>query len=261
MQLKLLLTYSLFALFSITNLFSKAISEPHRKRDEDTTKYQNNPNIQGTKYYPELHFDFGFEQDALNPYRFAMDKLTDSISLVLADSFCGFTFPHHGKVNSTFGWRRGRVHSGIDLQIQSGDSILAAFDGVVRVSKYDRGYGNFVIIRHFNGLETLYGHLKQREVFAGDTLMAGSLIGLGGSTGRSTGAHLHFETRFLGRPVNPETFFDFDQRCLKSDTVTIHHGSFGVPADQKSKNNFRKKKKRSKKGGKGKKATKNKKRK
>lgn len=253
-------TYSRLLFISCFSLLGSLKSETLKKRlEEDTNqKFQSQRYMGGTKYYPELHFDYGFERDALNPYRFPVEHLTDSISLVLADSFCGFMFPHQGKVNSTFGWRRGRVHSGIDLQIQSGDSIVAAFDGVVRVSKYDRGYGNFVIIRHFNGLETLYGHLKKRDVFAGDTVYAGDLLGLGGSTGRSTGAHLHFETRFLGRPINPELLFDFEQRNLKTDTVTLHGGSFDVPNAQKSINHFRKKKKRGKKGKSSKKGKKRK---
>ena len=187
------------------------------------------------KYYPELSFDYGFDFESLNPYRYSLENLKDTLAIVIADSHCGFQFPHPGKVNSTFGWRKGRVHSGIDLQLDWGDTVLAAFDGVVRVSKYHKAYGNFIIIRHFNGLETLYAHLKKRDVQHGDTVLAGDLIGLGGSTGRSTGAHLHFETRFLGRPIDPEVFIDFENRCLKSTVTQIHAGTFDVPRSQKSK--------------------------
>ncbi len=186
------------------------------------------------KYYPELDFDFGFDFESLNPYRFDVENLKDTLVLVVADSHCGFSFPHPGKVNSTFGWRKGRVHSGIDLQLEWGDTILSAFDGIVRVSKYSKGYGNYIIIRHYNGLETLYAHLKRRYVNHGDTLQAGDLIGLGGSTGRSTGAHLHFETRFLGRPIDPEIFIDFESRGLKSTVTRIHAGSFDIPRSKKS---------------------------
>jgi murein DD-endopeptidase MepM/ murein hydrolase activator NlpD len=187
------------------------------------------------KFYPELSFDYGFDFESLNPYRYSIENLKDTLSVVIADSHCGFQFPHPGKVNSTFGWRKGRVHSGIDLQLEWGDTVLAAFDGVVRVSKYHKAYGNFIIIRHFNGLETLYAHLKKRDVLHGDTVLAGDLIGLGGSTGRSTGAHLHFETRFLGHPIDPEVFIDFENRCLKSTVTQIHAGTFDVPLSQKSK--------------------------
>jgi len=191
------------------------------------------------KFYPELSFDYGFDFESLNPYRYPVENLKDTFLLVISDtSHCGFEFPHPGKVNSTFGWRKGRVHSGIDLQLEWGDTVMAAFDGVVRVSKYNKGYGNYIIIRHFNGLETLYAHLKRRHVAHGDTVSAGDLIGLGGSTGRSTGAHLHFETRFLGRPIDPEIFIDFDNRCLKSNVTQLHAGSFDIPRSQKSKRYF-----------------------
>lgn len=196
------------------------------------------PSEGSNNFYPELNFDYGFDLQSLNPYRYPVENLKDTVSIVIADSQCGFHFPHQGKVNSTFGWRKGRVHSGIDLQLQWGDTVLAAFDGIVRVSKYSKGYGNFIIIRHFNGLETLYAHLKKRYVAHGDTLTAGELIGLGGSTGRSTGAHLHFETRFLGRPIDPELFIDFDNRCLRSTVTQLHAGSFDIPRSQKSKRYF-----------------------
>ena len=190
-------------------------------------------------FYPELEFDYGFDFQSLNPYRYPVENLKDTLLLVISDNVnCGFEFPHPGKVNSTFGWRRGRVHSGIDLQLQWGDTVMAAFDGVVRVSKYNKGYGNYIIIRHYNGLETLYAHLKRRYVAHGDTVNAGDLIGLGGSTGRSTGAHLHFETRFLGRPIDPELFIDFENRCLKSNVTQLHAGSFDIPRSQKSKRYF-----------------------
>lgn len=190
------------------------------------------------RFYPELSFDYAFDLDALNPYKFDVSTLQDTFLLVVSDSLCGFAFPHSGKVNSTFGWRKGRVHSGIDLQLEWGDTIRGAFDGVVRVSQYHKGYGNFIIIRHFNGLETLYAHLQSRFVVHGDAVAAGQIIGQGGSTGRSTGAHLHFETRFLGRPIDPETFIDFDARCLRSSVASVHAGSFDIPQTKKSQRLF-----------------------
>lgn len=116
------------------------------------------------------------------------------------------------KINDVFGYRprRRRVHYGIDIKVEIGDTIRAAFDGKVRVRAFNRrGYGNYVVIRHENGLETLYGHLTRALVDVNDMVHAGDPIGLGGSTGRSTGSHLHFETRLLGTALNPSLMFDF----------------------------------------------------
>ena len=189
--------------------------------------------------YPELDIEYAMRSNQLNPYGFEVSMLADSICLTLTDTLhCSFQMPHFGKVNSTFGWRGRRVHSGIDLQLHWGDTVNAAFDGVVRVSKYGRGYGNYIIIRHENGLETLYAHLQKRFVFKNSYVEAGELIGLGGSTGRSTGAHLHFETRFLGRPIDPELFIDFQQNRLKQQSLFIHAKTFDVPRSKKSKRMF-----------------------
>ena len=189
--------------------------------------------------YPELELDYAMQSNQLNPYGFEVSMLADSICLTLTDTnHCSFQMPNLGRVNSTFGWRGRRVHSGIDLQLHWGDTVNAAFDGVVRVSKYGRGYGNYIIIRHENGLETLYAHLQKRFISKNDTVHAGSLIGLGGSTGRSTGAHLHFETRFLGRPIDPELFIDFQQNRLKQQSLFIHAKTFDVPRSKKSKRMF-----------------------
>ena len=189
--------------------------------------------------YPELELDYAMQSNQLNPYGFEVSMLADSICLTLTDTnHCSFQMPNLGRVNSTFGWRGRRVHSGIDIQLHWGDTVNAAFDGVVRVSKYGRGYGNYIIIRHENGLETLYAHLQKRFVAKNDTVHAGSLIGLGGSTGRSTGAHLHFETRFLGRPIDPELFIDFQQNRLKQQSFFIHAKTFDVPRSKRSKRMF-----------------------
>ena len=189
--------------------------------------------------YPELELDYAMQSNQLNPYGFEVSMLADSICLTLTDTnHCSFQMPNLGRVNSTFGWRGRRVHSGIDLQLHWGDTVNAAFDGVVRVSKYGRGYGNYIIIRHENGLETLYAHLQKRFISKNDTVHAGSLIGLGGSTGRSTGAHLHFETRFLGRPIDPELFIDFQQNRLKQQSLFIHAKTFDVPRSKQSKRMF-----------------------
>ena len=114
------------------------------------------------------------------------------------------------KITSKYGIRRSRMHNGTDMKVQIGDTIRAAFDGKVRIKAYERrGYGYFLVLRHTNGLETVYGHLSKFLVTENQIIRAGEVIGLGGNTGRSSGSHLHFETRFLGKSINPEELFDF----------------------------------------------------
>jgi murein DD-endopeptidase MepM/ murein hydrolase activator NlpD len=133
-------------------------------------------------------------------------------------------------MTSPFGWRWGHVHAGIDIGLKTGDTIVSSFDGVVRMSRWYYGYGNCVVVRHHNGLETLYGHLSHRLVNPGDLVNAGQIIGLGGSTGYSTGPHLHFETRILGKPFNPELLIDFKKDSLLQDTMNFTASSFALPS-------------------------------
>ncbi len=122
-----------------------------------------------------------------------------------------FYAPTKGRLTSPFGWRRRRMHKGVDLKVYVGDTIYAAFDGKVRVKKYERrGYGYYYVIRHNNGLETVYGHLSRQLVAQDAEVKAGQPIGLGGNTGRSTGSHLHFEMRFMGIALDPATIIDLD---------------------------------------------------
>ncbi len=134
----------------------------------------------------------------------------------------GFYMPTDSrKITSKYGPRRRRMHYGLDLKVYIGDTIRAAFDGKVRIVKYERkGYGKYVVIRHENGLETVYGHLSKQLVAEDEFVRAGDVIGLGGNTGRSTGSHLHFETRFLGQAINPELLFDFPNQDVVADTWT-----------------------------------------
>ena len=124
------------------------------------------------------------------------------------------------KVTSNYGYRANfrRQHKGIDLKVYVGDTIRSAFNGKIRIVDYERGgYGKYVVIRHNNGLETIYGHLSKHLVVENQAVHAGEPIGLGGNTGRSTGSHLHFETRFLGQAINPAEMFDFEAQDVLSD--------------------------------------------
>lgn len=130
------------------------------------------------------------------------------------------------RITSKFGPRRGRMHNGIDVKVLVGDTIVAAFDGKVRMVKNQgrrTGYGLYVVIRHDNGLETVYGHLSKQLVKENQLVKAGEPIGLGGNTGRSTGSHLHFETRFLGVSINPALMFDFEKQDIVADAYAFKY--------------------------------------
>jgi len=190
-------------------------------------------------FYPEFDFYYNWDTNALDPYRFNVRNFNHEIPVTILHSECNYVVPIVGRLNSGFGWRGGIPHQGIDLQLRTGDSVAAAFDGVVRMSRWYSGYGNCVIVRHYNGFETLYGHLSQRYVKPGQLVNAGEVLGLGGSTGRSTGPHLHFETRFLGRPINPMRIIDFKGDSLVTSTLMISKNTFNLPY---SKSNFKFKK-------------------
>ena len=135
----------------------------------------------------------------------------------------GFHMPTKSRViTSNFGHRWGRQHKGLDIKVYIGDTIRAAFAGKVRIVKYEgRGYGKYIVIRHNNGLETVYGHLSAQLVHENQVVKAGQVIGLGGNTGRSTGSHLHFETRLCGTALNPALMFDFRNQDVTGDFYTF----------------------------------------
>lgn len=144
----------------------------------------------------------------------------DTIIITLLENFdTKFVQPVEGPVISKYGPRRGRMHTGTDIRLNSGDTVLCAFDGRVRLAKRFSGYGNLVLVRHNNGLETIYGHLKTINVKVNDTIKAGDLVGLGGRTGRATCNHLHFETRLFGQPFDSNKYIDFETGSLRSDKV------------------------------------------
>ncbi|MBR6167905.1 MAG: peptidoglycan DD-metalloendopeptidase family protein [Paludibacteraceae bacterium] len=151
--------------------------------------------------------------ERVNPYGTMFDSLKDDVHIPMA----GFRLPAPGYVTSAYGWRRYRMHKGTDIKVQIGDSIRCAWDGQVRIVGWDpRGYGYFVVVRHTNGLETVYGHLSRPLVDEYERVMAGDVLGLGGNTGRSTGSHLHFEIRYLGEAMDPASFIDFSTGQLKN---------------------------------------------
>lgn len=135
-----------------------------------------------------------------------------------------FSMPHPGYITSPYGYRKRfrRMHKGVDLKVNIGDTIRAAFDGRVRITNFERrGYGYYVVIRHTNDLETVYGHLSGFLVEPDQYVKAGDPIALGGNTGRSTGPHLHFETRYMGYAINPCAIFDFANQTTHTDSYTF----------------------------------------
>lgn len=147
-----------------------------------------------------------------------------------SDSFGKYNQPRVGSINSKFGWRDGRMHKGIDINLHKGDAVVAAFDGMVRIAHAKGAFGNVVIIRHYNGLETVYAHLSKIKVKPGQVVLAGQLIGLGGSTGRSSGPHLHFEVRFKGQALNPSSIICFNENRTYNDSIVIKKSRYGICA-------------------------------
>ena len=144
---------------------------------------------------------------------------------------CGYVHPFLGNVTSSFGPRKRKFHYGMDIDLETGDQVVAAFDGKVRIAKKSSSYGNVIVIRHANGLETYYAHLSKINVEVDQNVYAGQAIGLGGNTGRSRGSHLHFEVRYLGQPINPTEMISFDERKLIADTFCLSKKTFNYYDD------------------------------
>ena len=197
-------------------------SNPARKiimYSDNTWKYWIDGDVAGndttyTKHWNTNPDAYGLQYDnfPIRSYVWLMDS-TDRYH------FPGSVTPT--KVSSRYGRRRGRYHRGIDLPMPRGSEIYATFDGKVRVAKYSSGYGNLVVIRHTNGLETFYGHLSQINVQQDQWVEAGQVVGLCGSTGRASGSHLHFEVRYLGYAIDPEWMIDMESQMLRQSVLVI----------------------------------------
>ena len=173
-----------------------------------------------------------------NKYAHRATELPDSFRIDLRH----FCMPTPSRtITSNFGRRWGRMHKGLDIKVYTGDTIRAAFDGKVRMAQYDaNGYGNYVVIRHPNGLETIYGHMSKHLVNENQNVKAGTPIGLGGNTGRSTGSHLHFETRLCGVALDPALMFDFRAQDVTADYYMFRKKASGAGrsvAQRNAKNN------------------------
>lgn len=228
-----------FSLTATVAMAQQLISEPAGGMDENELEEIETQLPPSNSTIPE-----SINIEALNKFYSSWDTLYvrrySEIPPVLADSIqlplfnensTGFVFPVEGDFLSPFGYRGRRVHSGVDIKLNLGDTVNVAFDGVVRMARYYSGYGNCVVVRHYNGLETLYGHLSKIKVNVNQVVKAGDLIGLGGRTGRASCNHLHFETRFQGKAFNPKQLIDFNTFSLVSDTFTVTKATFGLSRD------------------------------
>ena len=163
------------------------------------------------------------DDQSVNPFQNAVVPETATIDV---SEYC---MPTLGRITSPYGYRKRfrRMHKGIDLKVQIGDTIKAAFSGYIRLTKYERkGYGYYVVMSHKDGFETIYGHLSKFLVEPGQYVKVGDPIALGGNTGRSTGPHLHFETRYMGYAINPAAIFDFENKTTHTDTYTFTKSTY-----------------------------------
>lgn len=161
-----------------------------------------------------------WDTSVLNPYK--REIIVKPFNIEFSDSI--YTSPIERKkvITSHYGWRYRRAHYGIDIDLVTGDNVLAILDGKVRYVGYNRGHGKVIVIRHFNGLETVYAHLSKRLVKANDTVLKGEIIGKGGNTGNSRGSHLHLEVNYKGNHINPEYLFDFSENnTVRSQNIWV----------------------------------------
>ena len=205
--------------FELVNEINKYAEEKLLKED----LYVSLTGFYDPSIYPSQSIYKKWDTYNLYPYSEAFRRSDKEIKLIIKDdkNYCHFVPPIKGLITSYFGWRDGKSHNGIDIDLQVWDPVVSSFDGMVRIARYHPGYGRVVIIRHYNGLETLYAHLHRLKVKPGDIVEAGQLIGLGGSSGKSTGSHLHFEVRFKGKALNPKQIIDFNNNCLISDSIKL----------------------------------------
>ena len=173
-------------------------------------------------YFPADNIYENFNNEETHYPAVDFSHKTDTTMIVLIDDNAyHYCHPFKGEVTSKFGMRKYRYHYGTDINLNTGDTVHCAFDGMVRIAKHSDSYGYVVVVRHLNGLETLYAHLSKILVDQDQRLRAGDVIGLGGNTGRSFGSHLHFEVRYLGAPINPQDIIDFNHYKLISDTLEL----------------------------------------
>lgn len=214
-------TNNSISLFKDTNISKDTI--PFALDEEDMMDYNDS-----LISFPAYDLYCGWDTINIHSTKFDVASLKDSVKNIrlFDENSCGYVHPFEGKITSAFGPRKRKYHYGVDIDLETGDCVAAAFDGRVRICKKSKSYGNVIVIRHASGLETYYAHLSKINVEIGQEVYAGQVVGLGGNTGRSRGSHLHFEVRYMGQPINPSELISFDQHKLISDTLTLSSKTF-----------------------------------
>ena len=218
---------------------NKKISDDKKRKKDDTTQTVSTSiaydDVDSLLMFPSHDLYGTWDTASCHPNLFEQQFAGDSATVYLLDDWnCGFTMPYTGTITSEFGWRRRRPHYGTDIGLHTGDTVVAAFDGKVRIARFMGGYGNVVIIRHNNGLETVYAHLSKILVQPEEAVVSGMQIGLGGKTGHSYGSHLHFEIRYLGKAIDTEDLVDYQKNELKNSSFVIYKSDFGAKYDLRS---------------------------
>jgi Peptidase family M23/LysM domain len=182
----------------------------------------------GFAFWPAHRFYGVWSTTILFPYRDSLYKSEQITELDLSPQISGdFSFPFSGVVTSKYGYRDSAFHPGIDIDLNRGDSVHKAFGGMVRFAARGGGYGNVVTVRHYNRLETVYAHLWKIKVKLSDIVTSGQLLGLGGSTGHSTGTHLHFEMRYRDVAIAPYYIINWDTRKLNANKIELIRTCYG----------------------------------
>jgi murein DD-endopeptidase MepM/ murein hydrolase activator NlpD len=218
---------------------NKKISDDKKRKKDDTTQTVSTSiaydDVDSLLMFPSHDLYGTWDTASCHPNLFEQQFPGDSATVYLLDDWnCGFTMPYTGTITSEFGWRRRRPHYGTDIGLHTGDTVVAAFDGKVRIARFMGGYGNVVIIRHNNGLETVYAHLSKILVQPEEAVVSGMQIGLGGNTGHSYGSHLHFEIRYLGKAIDTEDLVDYQKNELKNNSFVIYKSDFNAKYDLRS---------------------------
>ncbi|MFV0391967.1 MAG: peptidoglycan DD-metalloendopeptidase family protein [Paludibacteraceae bacterium] len=240
MQFKHVFLTAIVSLFALNNIHAqvKVMAAPGNMKMAVKNVFSNTNNVpvaDSTNIYNEMLNDetddlmenhpagdiYGdsWSSERINPYRMPVSSLPDSVVIDCS----GFVMPvSTGRISSRFGPRRYRYHYGIDLALPTGNKVSSVFDGKVRIIDYEAGgYGNYVVVRHDNGLETVYAHLSNVTCKLDQRVTAGQELGLSGNTGRSTGPHLHFETRYVGNAFNPASLINFESKTVYATNYTL----------------------------------------
>jgi murein DD-endopeptidase MepM/ murein hydrolase activator NlpD len=193
-----------------------------------------------SNYDPNFDYYGIWDTISVNPYNLDLTQKQDTTIIVLQDKYkCDYSHPCFGSVTSDFGPRSAvRYHYGIDLKLATGDPVTCAFEGTVRIARRSSTFGNVVMVRHKNGLETIYAHLSAINVKIGQHVESGEILGLGGNTGHSFGSHLHYEVRYKGMPNNPNSIISFAEGKLMSDSIGIDKSNFNYLVEFRNKAKF-----------------------